>query len=156
MSTFTPAMKTFIAADRFAVIGRVLSDRTRFDNKVLRWYQNHELPVTPVRPDKENSEAIESLSVLSSPLDLPSLPTTAVSIIINPAIGLPLLKSLFPTPPNPATEPKALWFQPGADSSEIHQYIKQRGLEDRVVFGGPCILVLGESLLKEKAGGSHL
>lgn len=34
MSAFTPAMKSFINAERFAVIGRVLTDRTRWDNKV--------------------------------------------------------------------------------------------------------------------------
>ncbi len=37
MPLFTPAMKTFITAERFAVIGRVLTDRSRFDNKVGWW-----------------------------------------------------------------------------------------------------------------------
>ena len=34
MLSTTPAMETFITAERFAVIGSVLTDRSRFDNKV--------------------------------------------------------------------------------------------------------------------------
>lgn len=52
-------------------------------------------------------------------------------------------------------EPWAVWFQPGADSPEIAQYVKEHGLEGKVVFGGPCILVSGGELmgLREKATG---
>lgn len=34
MSALTPAMKHFIGAERFAVVGRVLTDRSRYDSKV--------------------------------------------------------------------------------------------------------------------------
>ncbi|KAL7420461.1 hypothetical protein Q5752_004411 [Cryptotrichosporon argae] len=144
----TPAMRSFIAAEQFAVIGRVLSDRSRYDNKVLRWYQTRGLPVTPVKPTAEPSEVVEGLPVLSNPLNIPSLSQTAISIIIHPSVGLGLVRALYPPTPSP-DEPRALWLQPGAESDDIRAYVDARGIRDRVVLGGPCILVLGDGLLAE-------
>jgi len=39
-----------------------------------------------------------------------------------------------------------LWLQPGAESEEVVSFIKENGLEDRVIYGGPCILVEGDNL----------
>lgn len=36
MAPITPAMKRFLSAEQYAVIGKVLSDRSRWDNKVRR------------------------------------------------------------------------------------------------------------------------
>jgi len=61
------AAKRFMGAQRYAVVGRILQDPSRFDNKVLRWYQERKMPVTPVRPasDKfDNSKPIEGLKVV--------------------------------------------------------------------------------------------
>lgn len=65
-----------------------------------------------------------------------------------------MLKALFPYPSsNPylrsseTESPQAVWFQPGAESEEIKQFVNDRGIGDRVVLGGPCILVMGEGLL---------
>ena len=41
----------------------------------------------------------------------------------------------------------SLWLQPGAEDEAVLKYIKENGLSDRVVYGGPCILVDGRSLL---------
>lgn len=98
MGPVTPAMKRFLSAERYAVIGKVLSDRSRWDNKVLRWYQTHKYPVTPVRPDNPSSEAIEGLGILTNPLAIPSLPSTSVSIIIHPSKSLGILQNLFSNP----------------------------------------------------------
>ncbi|GFZ50489.1 hypothetical protein JCM24511_08246 [Saitozyma sp. JCM 24511] len=155
MSAFTPAMKSFINAERFAVIGRVLTDRTRWDNKVLRWYQAHDLPVTPVKPGGGSGESVEDVQILSEPTALPDLPSTSISVIIHPSLGLGILKSLYPTPPAPA-EPRGIWFQPGAESDEIRAYAKQRGIEDRVVAGGQCILKQGDALMGERKVGAKM
>lgn len=40
----------------------------------------------------------------------------------------------------------ALWIQPGAEGPEIADYIKENGLENRVVYGGPCLLVQGDGI----------
>jgi len=49
---------------------------------------------------------------------------------------------------------KAAWIQPGAADEAVSKFIIDNGLEERVVWGGPCILVLGDGLLKESSGGS--
>jgi predicted CoA-binding protein len=42
----------------------------------------------------------------------------------------------------------ALWIQPGAEDAAVIEYIKENGLSDRVVFGGPCILTQGDDIVK--------
>lgn len=38
----------------------------------------------------------------------------------------------------------ALWLQPGAEDEAVIAYINQNGLADKVIYGGPCILVDGD------------
>jgi len=40
----------------------------------------------------------------------------------------------------------ALWLQPGAEDAAVIEYIQQQGLSDRVIFGGPCILLEGDGI----------
>ena len=40
----------------------------------------------------------------------------------------------------------ALWLQPGAEDDAVREYVKETGLEDRVILGGPCILVEGDAI----------
>lgn len=42
----------------------------------------------------------------------------------------------------------ALWLQPGAEDEAVRDYIKEAGLEDRVILGGPCILVEGDGIIR--------
>lgn len=46
-------------------------------------------------------------------------------------------------------EMKAAWIQPGAADEAVSKFIVDQGLEERVVWGGACILVLGDGLMKE-------
>lgn len=41
---------------------------------------------------------------------------------------------------------RALWLQPGAEDDDVKNYIYASGLEDRVIYGGPCILVEGDGI----------
>lgn len=116
-------------------------------------------------------------------MKLDNLENTSISIIINPAIGLGILKSLYPNPPSaqpdikddttPSSQnqeqsqrqtrsqtqqtretvkgPKGVWFQPGAESPEIINYIKEMGLEKKVIWGGACILEDGDHVMKKRA-----
>ena len=43
---------------------------------------------------------------------------------------------------------RALWLQPGAEDESVINYIKDSGLEDRVILGGPCILVEGDGIIQ--------
>jgi predicted CoA-binding protein len=40
----------------------------------------------------------------------------------------------------------ALWLQPGAEDDAVKSYIYANGLEDKVLYGGPCILVEGDGI----------
>jgi predicted CoA-binding protein len=40
----------------------------------------------------------------------------------------------------------ALWLQPGAEDENVIQWIQENDMEDRVVYGGPCVLVLGDGI----------
>lgn len=42
----------------------------------------------------------------------------------------------------------ALWLQPGAEDDAVVEYIKEQGLSDRTIYGGPCILVEGDGVKK--------
>ena len=42
----------------------------------------------------------------------------------------------------------ALWLQPGAEDETVVNYIKENGLESKVIYGGPCILVEGDGIIK--------
>ncbi|WVQ96618.1 hypothetical protein IAU59_003723 [Kwoniella sp. CBS 9459] len=157
LGSVNETMKHFLAAEKFAVIGRVLSDRSRWDNKVLRWYQAREYPVTAIRPDNPSAEPVEGLELVTNPLSIPDMSHTSISIIYHPVHSLPILKSLFPQPPRPDKEPHGVWFQPGADDESIWAYVKQRGIENKVVGKGACVLRDGQAVLdaieQDKAKG---
>ena len=42
----------------------------------------------------------------------------------------------------------ALWLQPGAEDDAVKNFIRVNGLEDKVLYGGPCILVEGDGVRK--------
>jgi len=82
---------------------------------------------------------------------------TSVSIITNAKV------SLSPPLPHTSLQPRgqvtlgllqqamqlnipALWLQPGAEDDAVKSYIHANGLEDKVLYGGPCILVEGDGI----------
>jgi hypothetical protein len=79
---------------------------------------------------------------------IPNLSQTSVSIIIHPTVSLGILKSLYPTPAA-SEEPHGVWFQPGADDEGIWAYVKERGLEGKVVGKGKCVLRDGDAVRSE-------
>ncbi|KAG6866392.1 hypothetical protein C0991_004676 [Blastosporella zonata] len=144
----------FLATPAFAVVG-ASKDQTKVGNRILRWYQNRELNVIPVHPKElelEGIKAITDISELSSPL------TTALSIITPPKVRAP--------PPPERRSPlyrtfqitlavlkkakdlgvPSYWIQPGAEDESVLEFIKENDLTDRVIHGGPCILVLGDGI----------
>ena len=42
----------------------------------------------------------------------------------------------------------SLWLQPGAEDEAVVKYIKDNNMADKVIYGGPCVLVLGEGIIK--------
>jgi predicted CoA-binding protein len=45
----------------------------------------------------------------------------------------------------------ALWIQPGAEDENVIKYVEENGMKDKVILGGPCVLVLGDSALERVA-----
>ncbi|KAI9311187.1 NAD-P-binding protein [Dichotomocladium elegans] len=147
------AAKRFITAPQFAVVG-ASTDRSKYGNRVLRWYQAQGLPVIPVnnasceknqeRAAQSPKEAIvEDLSSIRTIEELKNPKDTAISIITPPKITLQVLRQA------KALGITKLWLQPGAEDKSVLEYANEAGLE--IIAGGPCILVSGPSLLAQRA-----
>ncbi|KZV73521.1 NAD-P-binding protein [Peniophora sp. CONT] len=132
--------KTFLSAPKYAVIG-ASKDQSKWGTKVLQWYIERDLSVTPVHPKESELEGIAAVKDIS---EIPDLANTSVSLITNPAITLNILKSL----KEKDISPNALWLQPGVADQAVTDYLAESGLEEKAVFGGPCILVLGDGVRK--------
>lgn len=134
-----PANQTlFFESPKFAVVG-ASKDQTKYGTRVLRWYLDRQIPVTPVHPKESELEgvtAVKSLDELESPT------TTSVSIITPPKVTLSILEK------GKELGVPAFWLQPGAEDDAVRAYITKEGLESKVVLGGPCVLVSGDSLRK--------
>jgi len=139
MRTLAEIQRTFLASPRFAVVG-ASKDQTKFGTKVLKWYQARELEVTPVHPKDQELEGVTTVSQLS---ELPSPKETSVSIITPPKVTLSILQAA------QSLEVPALWLQPGAEDADVRTYVQETpGLADKVILGGPCILVQGDGVIK--------
>jgi predicted CoA-binding protein len=42
----------------------------------------------------------------------------------------------------------AIWLQPGAEDENVLAWIHENGMDERVIYGGPCILVDGDGIAK--------
>lgn len=123
------AIKSFLAAPRFAVVG-ASADREKYGNKVLRCYMQHQRSVTPINPklpDVEGLAAQTSLTALGRN-------DVAVSVITPPPITLKVVEEAA------ALGIKNIWMQPGAESPEAVAAAKRHGMN--VIAGGPCVLVV--------------
>ncbi|KIP06102.1 hypothetical protein PHLGIDRAFT_19525 [Phlebiopsis gigantea 11061_1 CR5-6] len=138
MAAFAEIKKTFLSAPKYAVVG-ASKDQTKFGTKVLRWYLARSKDVIPIHP-KETE--LEGVAVLHALADLPSPTQTSVSVITPPKVTLGILEQA------KALSVPALWLQPGAEDDAVIKYIQENGLADKVVYGGPCILVEGDGIIR--------
>ncbi|KAI8834779.1 CoA-binding protein [Chytriomyces cf. hyalinus JEL632] len=128
----------------YGVVG-ASADRSKFGSKVLRWYLDRSLNAVPVNP---KAPSIENIACVSSIADLKEPSKTAISIITPPSVTLQVLKQAH------AMGIKDLWLQPGCESSEVTELVQQwtnAGAGMNVIFGGPCILVIGDAALMESS-----
>lgn len=79
----------------------------------------------------------------SSPIQrLARLPPFILHQLTSQQITLGLLEQA------KALDIPSVWLQPGAEDETVIQFIKENGLEDRAIYGGPCVLVEGDGILK--------
>lgn len=80
------------------------TDRSKYGNKVLRWYLDRSMLVTPVNPaaaQVEGVDAAKNLHEVSKPTE------TAVSVITPPSVTLDVLKDA------EQCRVPFIWLQPG-------------------------------------------
>jgi len=123
-----PEIERFLAIGSFAVVG-ASSDRAKYGNKVLRCYQQHDLPVVGVHPKLAEVEGARCYARLT---DVPG-PPRAVSIVAPPAAAPTIVADAI------AVGCRHLWFQPGAEDEAAIATARAAGLE--VIADGPCVLV---------------
>lgn len=41
----------------------------------------------------------------------------------------------------------AVWCQPGTTDDACETYIRENEMSEKVIFGGPCVLVMGDDIL---------
>ncbi|CCO32371.1 hypothetical protein RSOLAG1IB_10198 [Rhizoctonia solani AG-1 IB] len=128
----------FFKSSQFAVVG-ASKDETKVGNKLLKWYLERELNVTPVHPKEDEIEKTKTIKKLG---ELKSPKTTSVSIVTPPKITLDVLKE------GKELGIPAFWIQPGAEDNQVRAYVISEGLTDKVVLGGPCVLVSGDKSRK--------
>ncbi|KAF9114168.1 hypothetical protein BGX27_011524 [Mortierella sp. AM989] len=134
----TPAAATLIreffssAEQKFAVVG-ASTNRTKFGNKVLRWYIDNGYTVVPVNPKEKT---IESLSCVPNLTSLPGNPSDYhVSVITPPTATKSILEEAH------KNGIQRVWLQPDVESPEALTFAKEAGI--KILAGGPCVLVNG-------------
>lgn len=68
ITTVPASAAHFMTARHYAVVGRVLQDPSRFDNRAIKWYAARGMDVLLVRPPGkfDNSAPVEGHKVLNS------------------------------------------------------------------------------------------
>ncbi|OCT50858.1 hypothetical protein CLCR_09194 [Cladophialophora carrionii] len=143
------AAKRFFSLPYFAVTG-ASQDKSKFGYRLLAWYHQHTLPVTPINPTRPSiSLPSKTYDTVPSVSALPHPDQTALSFVTPPAITRRTLREA------KAAGVKAVWFQPGSFEDEDWKYAKENfesaigGFEDGTVGGeGWCVLVDGENALR--------
>ncbi|KAF9512822.1 hypothetical protein BS47DRAFT_1393850 [Hydnum rufescens UP504] len=141
---FPQAQKQFLASSEFAVIG-ASTNKEKYGSRVLKWYVDRKKPVTPIHPKEET---LEGISTIRSVRDLKSPKTTSLSIITPPSLPRIFKITLGVLRDVKDLDIPAVWIQPGAEDDAVKSYIDEAGLADRVVLGGPCILVSGDDIVR--------
>lgn len=65
----------------------------------------------------------------------------ALNLIANVQVTLDVLKAA------KELNVPAVWCQPGTTDDACETYIKDNEMSERVILGGPCVLVMGDQIL---------
>ncbi|KMQ46270.1 hypothetical protein HL42_2993 [Trichophyton rubrum] len=113
------AVKLFFSSPRFAVAG-ASTDASKFGYKILAWYHEHSLAVTPLNPRAPSiSLPSKSYTTVASPSDLPMPSQTSLSIVTPPKVTIQVLRDA-----NSVGVP-AVWLQPGTYDDEVLEYARE-------------------------------
>ncbi|MBO8161046.1 MAG: CoA-binding protein [Thermosipho sp. (in: Bacteria)] len=112
---------------KIAIVGAT-TNKSKFGNIVLRDLRKKGFEVIPVTPRYDEVEGIKTVKKIK---DLPN-DIDLLVFILPPKIGIEATKE--------AVESgfTNLWYQPGAYSDEIDEFLKQKGI---TVFHDVCIMI---------------
>ena len=146
------AASRFFRSTSFAVAG-ASPVTTKAGYRVLAWYHEHSLPVTPINPSRpsialpsKEYNTVADVSALASPA------STAVSFVLPPKVTRQVLEAA------KEVGVKAVWLQPGSFDEEGLKFAKDNfetavgGSEEGTI--GPegwCVMADGEATM-ERAG----
>lgn len=122
---------------RYAVAG-ASTNQSKFGFKVLKWYVDRNLPVTPINYRKETIlglPSIENIKQIDTDAEI------GLSVVTPPDVSLQLVKDI-------ATldgKVKAMWFQPGTWNTDV---IEQAQKVVPVVIQD-CVLMKGDKYLSK-------
>lgn len=125
---FRGIAEDFLARGPFAVAG-ASADRSKYGNKVLRCYLQHDLQVYAVNPNRSEVEG----HVCYANLRKVPVRVRSVSVITRPRVTESIVEDA------QAAGVEFVWMQPGAESPAAVAAAEQAGLA--VIAGGPCVLV---------------
>ncbi len=111
----------------WAVVGAT-QNTSKFGYKVFKKLKQHGYNVYPVNTEYdevEGSKCFPSIEAIEADIDV-------VSMIVNPVRGLGILKKA------EGKSIKQIWCQPGAESDELIEFAKTKGIE--IIFNR-CVLV---------------
>ncbi|KAJ2445941.1 hypothetical protein IWW46_001213 [Coemansia sp. RSA 2440] len=134
-------MSGFFASTRYAVVG-ASANKSKYGNKVLCWYLQHNISAVPINPTSthiENVACSPSLSELEWAKNREEMQKTSVSVITPPRVSALVLQEAA------KLGVKHLWFQPGSEPENMKQLAEN--LDVCVIGNGPCILIDGPSML---------
>ncbi|MBI4090017.1 MAG: CoA-binding protein [Candidatus Kerfeldbacteria bacterium] len=118
---------------RYAVVG-ASADSEKFGNVIFYDLLHAGFIVVPVNPKLSELGGVSAVGRLQ---DVTPKPDVAV-VVVPPSVGLTVIDDAV------AAGIKKLWFQPGAESPEVIQRAREKGLE--VVADGSCIMVVRRQL----------
>jgi predicted CoA-binding protein len=133
-------MEAFFRPNRIYAVAGASTNADKFGHKVLKWYVDRNLPVTPINIRKEKILGLESISNVAE-LKVPASATDgiALSVVTPPAVT----KELIETIPHVNGKVEAIWLQPGTWDNETVGLAKK--YVPNVITD--CILVKGDNFL---------
>lgn len=141
----------FAPGRKYAVLG-ASTNRGKFGNKILRWYINHKLPVKPINPSAEEVEGVKAYPTLNKYIEDLSISDEpiGVSVVTPPQVSFEMFKEVLEK--RNGDKIASIWFQPGSFDSKVVKYVIEKlGVsKDSVISNNDCILVSGESKLRDE------
>ncbi len=127
--TLDEKIDAFLQTGPYAVVG-ASNDRSKYGNKVLRCYLQHDLKAYPINPGAaviEGQRAFPDLAALPEPV-------ARISVITPPEVTEKIVADAADS------GIEYIWMQPGAESEAAVDEAGRAGIG--VISGGPCLLVV--------------